>query len=73
MGAIFYDYTTEHGLVMMDRSTFLADFGDHTINNVGIFIDPDNPRRDELLQEVKKKARTRPSCADPSPAPCQYP
>ena len=59
VGAIFYDYTTEHGLVMMDRSTFLHLFGDRTINNVGIFIDPDNPRREDLLRQVKEKAQER--------------
>ncbi|MCJ7641916.1 MAG: FtsX-like permease family protein [Desulfobacterales bacterium] len=59
VGAIFYDYTTEHGLVMMDRSTFLRVFGDRTINNVGIFIDPNNPRRVELLRQVKEKAQER--------------
>ena len=59
VGAIFYDYTTEHGLVMMDRTLFLKIFGDRTLNNIGIFIDPDNPRRAELLQEVRKKAEAR--------------
>ncbi len=59
VGGIFYDYTTEHGLVMMDRSIFLKIFGDRTINNVGIFIDRDNPRRDELLAKVRKLALER--------------
>ncbi len=59
VGAIFYDYTTEHGLVMMDRSTYLKTFGDRTLNNIGIFIDPDNPRRAELLQEVRKRGEAR--------------
>ena len=59
VGAIFYDYTTEHGLVMMDRPIFLKTFGDRTLNNIGIFIDPDNPRRAELLQEVRKRAEAR--------------
>ncbi len=59
VGAIFYDYTTEHGLVMMDRNTFLKTFGDPTLNNIGIFIDPDHPRRAELLQEVRKRAEGR--------------
>ncbi len=59
VGAVFYDYTTEHGLVMMDRPTFLKTFGDRTLNNIGIFIDPDNPRRAQLLQEVRKKAEAR--------------
>ena len=59
VSGIFYDYTTEHGLVMMDRSTFLTMFKDRTINNVGIFVDPGNPRRDELLEKVKKLAQER--------------
>jgi putative ABC transport system permease protein len=56
IAGVFYDYTTEHGLVMMDRSTYLAVFGDHTVNSVGVFIDPRNPARERLLGEVKKKA-----------------
>jgi putative ABC transport system permease protein len=59
VGAIFYDYTTEHGLVMMDRSTFVKTFGDRTLNNIGIFIDLENPRRADLLQEVRKRAEAR--------------
>ena len=59
VGAVFYDYTTEHGLVMMDRSFFLKTFGDRTLNNIGIFIDPENPRRTELLQEIRKRAEAK--------------
>ena len=43
IAAVFYDYTTEHGLVMMDRSAYLAAFGDHTINSVGVFVDRATP------------------------------
>ena len=57
--AIFYDYTTEHGLVIMDRSTYISMFGDRTINSLGIFMNPDNPRRAELLAEVRRKAQER--------------
>jgi putative ABC transport system permease protein len=59
VGAVFYDYTTEHGLVMMDRSTFIKTFGDRTLNNIGIFIDPDNPDRSRLLQEVRRRGEAR--------------
>ena len=59
VAAVFYDYTSEHGVVMMDRSTYLKVFGDHTINSLGIFIDADNPRRQELLDEVRKRAQNR--------------
>ncbi|MBP8745183.1 MAG: FtsX-like permease family protein [Syntrophorhabdus sp.] len=59
VGAIFYDYTTEHGLIMMDRSTYIKIFGDRTINSLGIFIDPGNPQRAELLGEIRRKAQER--------------
>jgi putative ABC transport system permease protein len=59
VGAVFYDYTTEHGLVMMDRSTFIKTFGDRTLNNIGIFIDPDNPDRERLLREVRRRGEAR--------------
>jgi putative ABC transport system permease protein len=59
VGAVFYDYTTEHGLVMMDRSTYVETFGDRTLNNIGIFIDPDHPRRAELLREVRRRGEAR--------------
>lgn len=59
VGAIFYDYTTEHGLVMMDRSTYIKVYGDRTINSLGIFLDPGNPRRAEILAAVRTKAQER--------------
>ncbi len=59
MAAVFYDYTSEHGVVMMARSTYLRIFGDTTINSLGIFVDPGNPRRQELLEEVRKRAQSR--------------
>ncbi len=59
VGAIFYDYTTEHGLIMMDRKTFIKIFGDRRLNNIGIFFDPENLRRDELIKEIKRRAEKR--------------
>jgi putative ABC transport system permease protein len=56
IAAVFYDYTTEHGLIMMDRSTYLSAFGDHTINSVGIFIDRGSPQPQRLLQVVRERA-----------------
>jgi len=57
--AAYYDYSTEHGLIMMDRRTYLALFNDHAINSMAVFIDPANPRRQELLDTVKEKALAR--------------
>ena len=57
VAAVFYDYTTEHGVVMMDHGTYLAVFGDHTINSVDFFLDAGNPRRQDLLREIRDKAK----------------
>ena len=57
VAASFYDYTTEHGVVMMDHSTYLAVFGDHTINSVDFFLDASNPRRQDLLRQIRNEAK----------------
>ena len=59
VAAVFYDYTSEHGMIMMDRSTYLRVFDDPTINTLGVFVDADNPRRREILDEVKQRAINR--------------
>jgi putative ABC transport system permease protein len=56
IAAVFYDYTTEHGLITMDRSTYLKIYGDHTIDSLAIYLDQDADRRQEILDEVKRKA-----------------
>lgn len=58
IGAVFYDYASEHGVIMMDRSTYLKLFGDRTINSLGIFIDEGNPDRAKIIDHVKLKARS---------------
>jgi putative ABC transport system permease protein len=59
IAGVFYDYTTEHGLIMMDRSTYVTVFGDHTLNSVGVFIDETNPERERLLKKVIEYAAGR--------------
>jgi putative ABC transport system permease protein len=56
VAAVFYDYTSEHGMIMMDRSTYLRVFDDHTINTMGVFVDAGHPRRGAILEEVKRRA-----------------
>jgi len=56
---IFYDYTTEHGLIMMDRSTYIRHFKDSTINSLGIFIDPQYADGGQVIKEVRQRARMR--------------
>jgi putative ABC transport system permease protein len=59
IAAVFYDYTSEHGVIMMDRSTYLRIFEDRTINTLGVFVDAGNPERKEILKEVVRKAQKR--------------
>ncbi len=57
VAAIFFDYTTEHGLIMMDRSKYLELFGDRTIDSLVVFLDPDLPGGREILQDVVRRAQ----------------
>jgi len=54
--AVFYDYSTEHGLVMMDRNTYLRLFDDRTINSVAVFLNSGDPKRMETLDLIRHKA-----------------
>ncbi|OPY02116.1 MAG: outer membrane-specific lipoprotein transporter subunit LolE [Syntrophorhabdus sp. PtaB.Bin047] len=57
VAGVYYDYASEHGVIMMDRSVYLRLFGDRTINSLGIFIDEGNPDRVKIIEEVKHRAR----------------
>ena len=39
--AIFYDYSSEGGLVVMDRGTYLKNFNDTRISNVALYLSDD--------------------------------
>ncbi len=54
--AVFYDYTTEHGLIMMDRKTYLEIFQDPTIDALVVFLEPGGSDPGKLLLEVKQLA-----------------
>ena len=56
---VFYDYSTEHGLIMMDRGTYIGLYGDRTINSIAVFIDPAEPRRKQILDDVRGRALSR--------------
>ena len=56
VAGIFYDYTTEHGLVMMSRDSLRAIFADEGIDSLAVFLDPAGPNRDEVKEEVRRRA-----------------
>ena len=57
--AVFHDYTSEHGVILMDRETYLGLSGDRTINTVGVYLEPDHPQRDATAAEVLRLAAER--------------
>ncbi|MHB8909657.1 MAG: FtsX-like permease family protein [Syntrophales bacterium] len=59
VAAIFYDYTSEHGVIMMDRATYVRIFNDRAISSLGIFVNSRNPHRKQLLEEVRQRAVRR--------------
>jgi putative ABC transport system permease protein len=56
IAAAFYDYTTEHGLIMMDRSNYVKIFDDQTIDSLAIFVDPTHAHRAKVIKHVREKA-----------------
>ena len=56
IAAVFYDYTSEQGIIMMDRALYLRLFEDPTITSVGVFVDPRHPQRQQILAEVSRRA-----------------
>ncbi len=54
--AVFYDYTTEHGLIMMDRKTYLEIFDDPTIDALVVFIEAQGLPREQVMEKVKSLA-----------------
>ncbi|HSH69312.1 MAG TPA: ABC transporter permease, partial [Deferrisomatales bacterium] len=50
---------TEHGLIMLDRATYLRLYDDPTIDSLGLFLDPDDPDHPALLAEAVRRARAR--------------
>ncbi|MEN6615333.1 MAG: FtsX-like permease family protein [Syntrophorhabdus sp.] len=57
VAGIYYDYASEHGVIMIDRAVYIRLFGDRTINSLGIFIDKGNPHKEAILENVRQRAR----------------
>ena len=55
VAAVYYDYSSDRGLVVMDRTTFARHYGAHRPTGLTLYLDPDaDPEvvREELLAEV---------------------
>jgi putative ABC transport system permease protein len=57
--AVFYDYTSEHGVIMMDRATYLGLSGDSGVNTVGVYLDPAHPQRAATAEAVRRLAEAQ--------------
>ena len=57
VAGVFYDYSTEHGLIMMDRQTYRQLYNDTLIDSLGIFLDPRRQSHGSaILAEIRQKA-----------------
>ncbi len=59
VAGVFYDYTTEHGLVMMDRSTYRRLFEDHAVDSLGIFLEPGLAGKQTVVTAIAAMAAER--------------
>jgi putative ABC transport system permease protein len=59
IAGVFYDYTTEHGLVMMSREVFLNLFRDPSIDTLAVFLEPQSvrpPGTEDLVRTMAQEA-----------------
>jgi putative ABC transport system permease protein len=54
--AVFYDYTSEHGVIMMDRGAYLALSGDASVNTVGVYLEPAHPQGNATVAAIQRLA-----------------
>lgn len=54
---IFYDYTTEHGLIMMSRRSYLELFDDPSIETLAVFLEPEGSRPADTVEKIRALAR----------------
>ena len=57
VAGVYYDYASEHGVIMIDRSLYVRLFNDRTINSLGIYIDAQEPQKSRVLEQVKQLSR----------------
>ena len=56
IAGVFYDYTTEHGVVMMSRGLFIDLFNDDTIGTLAVFLEPEGDRTAGVARKVRAMA-----------------
>ena len=56
IAGVFYDYTTEHGLIMMSRDLFIDLFKDPSIETLAVFFEPEGTRPPGTGEKVRDLA-----------------
>ncbi len=56
VAGVYYDYASEHGVIMIDRSLYIKLFNDSTINSLGVFIDAPEPEKAQILEKARQLA-----------------
>jgi putative ABC transport system permease protein len=57
--AVFSDYTSEHGVVLMDRAVYRELSGDSSVNTIGVYLRPGQARRAGTAAQVTELAAAR--------------
>jgi putative ABC transport system permease protein len=57
IAGVYYDYASEHGVIMIDRSLYLSLFNDRTINSLGVFIDAPEPEKGRVMEKTRQLSR----------------
>jgi len=56
IAGVFYDYTTEHGVVMMSRDLYVQLFQDRKIGTLAVFLEPEKERPPGTAEKIRAMA-----------------
>ena len=58
VAAVYYDYSTDRGVIVMDRSTFLRHFGDQRPTSLSVYLRPEAEAEDVRARLMSQLAPT---------------
>ncbi len=49
---VYYDYSSDRGLIVMDQSTYWEHFQDRTLSNLAVYVDVDETGVDDIRRQI---------------------
>ncbi len=56
--AVFYDYSSDRGTILMDRESYISVWGDTAVSTIGLFVRPETAV-DELVADLQQQFQAR--------------